>query len=101
MNRELLPIGTLIELSDGKKLIIISYEENAKHKISYLCGGYPSYFLIDLIPSSKKNEFIKKYKHYNTDTYLELDSDYKIVHIGYKNNEFYELEKNFKNLNLL
>ena len=62
MNNELLPIGTLIELNDGKKLVIVSYVENAKHKISYLCGGYPSYFLIDLIPLSKKNEFIKKYK---------------------------------------
>ena len=101
MNNELLPIGTLIELNDGKKLVIVSYVENAKHKNSYLCGGYPSYFLIDLIPLSKKNEFIKKYKHYNIDNYLKLDSNYKIVHPGYKNNEFYELEKKFKDLNLL
>ena len=34
MNNELLPIGTLIELNDGKKLVIVSYVENAKHKIS-------------------------------------------------------------------
>lgn len=53
MNRKLLPIGSVVELSDGRKLIIIGYEANAENKMSYLCGGYPSYFLTDFIPSSK------------------------------------------------
>ena len=31
MNKELLPIGSLIELSDGRRLTIISYAENNEH----------------------------------------------------------------------
>lgn len=59
MSKELLPIGSVIELDDGKKLIIICYEQVAKNKFSYLWAGYPSYFLTDLIPLSKKKWIYK------------------------------------------
>lgn len=99
MNKELLPIGSLIELSDGRRLTIIGYEENDEYKMSYLCGGYPSYYLMDFIPYSNVKEFKQKYKFYDIDTYLDFDSDYKIIYEGYKNNNFNELQKNFNNFN--
>ena len=99
MNKELLPIGSLIELSDGRRLTIISYAENNEYKFCYLCGGYPSYYLMDFIPFSKVKEFKQKYKFYNTDTYLDFDSDYKIIYEGYKNNNFNEFKKQFNNFN--
>lgn len=95
MNKSLLPIGSLIELEDGKRLIIIAYERNEQSKISYLCGGYPTYYLTDLIPFSKVKEFKEKYKFYNIDTYLDIDGKYKIIHEGYKNEKFYEFQNEF------
>ena len=99
MDKILLPIGSLIELSDGRRLIIIGYEKNNEFKMSYLCGGYPSYFLTDFIPYSNVNEFKEKYRFYNIDTYLDFNSDYKIIHEGYKNDKFYELQNNFDTFN--
>ena len=50
-------------------------------------------------PFSKVKEFKQKYKFYNTDTYLDFDSDYKIIYEGYKNNNFNEFKKQFNNFN--
>lgn len=96
MNNNLLPIGSLIESKNGIKLIVIGYERN-NEKIFYLCAGYPSYYLMDFIPYSNVKEFKEKYKIYNEDTYLDINSDYKIIYEGYKNNSFNEFQKNFNN----
>ena len=45
MKNSILPIGSVI-LKNDKKYIIFDYDFKAK---SYVCAGYPSYFLIDLI----------------------------------------------------
>lgn len=52
---------------------------------------------MDFIPHSNVKEFKQKYTFYNIDTYLDFDSDYKIIYEGYKNNDFNELQKKFKN----
>lgn len=101
MKKDLLPIGSLIELNDGRKLIIISYEKTKDNKLTYLCGGYPSYFLMDLIPATKINEFKQKYKFYNIDDNIEVGIDFKVIHTGYKDKDFENLKQEFKSLNLL
>lgn len=95
MKGDLLPIGTLIEVEDGIKLIIISYEFN--EKISYLCAGYPSYYLTDFIPNKHVDEFKNKYKHYNVDRFVDINSEFNIIHMGYKNDEFYKFVEKYKN----
>lgn len=53
MKNSILPIGSVI-LKNDKKYIIFDYDFKAK---SYVCAGYPSYFLIDLIPPKKVKEY--------------------------------------------
>lgn len=98
MNRDLLPIGSVIELDDGRRLIIINYEVRGRYGLMYLCGGYPTLCLSDLIPPSNVDEFKDKYKFYNTDTYLEFNDNFKIVFEGYKNDKFYEFRDKVKNI---
>ena len=95
MSKELLPIGSVIEVDDGKKLIIIEYEKRPS-KLFYLCAGYPTYFLIDLIPFSKVKEFKERYKFYNIDTFLAIDAKYKVIHEGYRNEKFYKFQNIIK-----
>ena len=71
MNRQLLPIGTVIETVDKVKLVIIGYEEVTKEKITYICGGYPSYLMTDFIP-------FKRLKEYNPDADISLTTSEEI-----------------------
>ena len=106
MSKELLPIGSLIELSDGIRFVILGYEENSEHHLCYLCGVYPCYNIMDLIPIHNVNEFKKKYvliqnfKYYYACAYLDINSEYNIIHVGYKNNSFYELQNKYRYLDL-
>ena len=88
---KLLPIGTVIELHDGIKLVVIGYENLEKENITYICGGYPTYLVTDIIPLKKFKEYKEKYKSYNTETTIAHNSEYKVVHEGYKNQKFYEI----------
>lgn len=94
MDRDLLPIGSVIELPDNIKLVIIGYEEVTKEKITYICGGYPSYLMIDFIPFKKLKEYKEKYNDYNTDCSINHDAEYRVVFMGYKNDQFYEVQRN-------
>lgn len=62
-----------------------------------MCAGYPTYYLIDLIPISKQKEFKEKYGFYTEDCELPMDKDYKVIYEGYKNEKFYEIEETIKN----
>lgn len=94
MNRQLLPIGTVIETVDKVKLVIIGYEEVTKERIIYICGGYPSYYMTDFIPIKKLKEYKEKYNDYNTDCSINHDAEYRVVFMGYKNEQFYEVQRN-------
>lgn len=83
----ILPIGTLIELEDGKKLIILGYKKE-NNIISYICGQYPVNYLIDLVPEKKVKEFIDKYKYFNTDCIIPIESKYNVIQMGYKDETF-------------
>lgn len=88
MNNKILPIGSVIEF-EGNKLIIIQYEDD-----SYVCAGYPTYYLMDLIPSNKVKEYKSKYNNYDTDNNVRFDADYKVICEGYRNGAFEEFVKN-------
>lgn len=98
MDKFLLPIGTVIELNNNEKLIIIGYEIFYSEKLSYLAAGYPTYYIEDLIPSSKIKEFEDKYNFHNVDQILPLDTEYKIIHMGYKDANYEEFANKIKNL---
>ena len=76
MDRDLLPIGSVIELPDNIKLVIIGYEEVTKEKITYICGGYPSYLMTDFIPFKRLKEYKEKYKN-NKRNYRKIKKDNK------------------------
>ena len=94
MNNNILPIGSVIEF-EGHKLIIINYEYNNDH-LEYLCAGYPTFWLIDLIPSNKIQEYKSKYNNYNTDNSVRVDADFKIICEGYKNADFENFVSGFE-----
>lgn len=96
MDRDLLPIGSVIELPDNIKLVIIGYEDVTKEKITYICGGYPSYLMTDFIPFKRLKEYKEKYQSYNTERNIDHNSEYKIIHEGYKNQKFYDIINRMK-----
>ena len=57
MINKILPIGSIIELEDNNKYIIIGYNTFSRKNFSYVCAGYPTCSLIDMIPTKKINEF--------------------------------------------
>lgn len=89
MNNKILPIGSVIEYQ-GNKLIIVQYQDDL-----YVCAGYPTYYLTDLIPSNKVKEYKAKYNNYNTDCYVKFNDDYKVICEGYKNSEFEDWARNY------
>lgn len=91
MKNSILPIGSVI-LKNDKKYIIFDYDFKAK---SYVCAGYPSYFLIDLIPPKKVKEYKSKYNNYNSDDFIKFDDIFELVWMGYRNTDFEEQIKKF------
>ncbi|MDY5873314.1 MAG: hypothetical protein SPK36_00750 [Bacilli bacterium] len=91
MENSILPIGSAI-LKNDKKYIIFDYDFKAK---SYACAGYPSYFLIDLIPPKKVKEYKSKYNNYNSDDFIKFDAVFELVWMGYRNTAFEEQIKKF------
>lgn len=91
MNSDILPIGTAIELPEGIKLIIVGYEEFANENTIYICGEYPSYLMMDIIPFKKIKEYKEKYKHFNTERTIKHNDYYKVIHEGYKNQKYYDM----------
>ena len=91
MNNKVLPIGSIIELEDNNKYIIIGYNGLSQKNLFYVCAGYPSYYLTDLIPPKRVNEFKEKYGFYNLDNYVDNNMEYKVLFEGYKGQKYYEL----------
>ena len=90
MNYELLPIGTVIETEEEIKYIISGYTDEG-----YFCSKYPMLNLEDLIPPE---ELMNKYNYKCfTDNNIKYNTKFKIIHMGYKNNDFEELSKNIIN----
>ena len=50
-----------------------------KEKITYICGGYPSYLMTDFIPFKRLKEYKEKYQSYNTERNIDHNSEYKII----------------------
>ena len=93
MNSKILPIGSVIELEDRNKYIIIGYETLSLKNLAYICAGYPAYYLTDMIPQNKVNEFKEKYGFYNTDINVSINKEYKVIFEGFKNKKYYDLVK--------
>ena len=92
MTREILPLGTVLEIAN-KKYIITDYDLSHKN---YICYGYPC-DVMDLVPLKKVKEYQEKYDNYNINRVVAFNDEYKIIYIGYKSTEFLNL---FKNSNL-
>lgn len=92
MNKDILPIGSVIEINNGRKLIIVGYNFDNGSKLSYLCGSYPTFYLMDFIPFSKMNEFKEQYNNDANDLFIDVDSDYEIIFLGYKNNKYIDFK---------
>ena len=93
MKNSILPIGSVI-LKSNKKYIIFGYDFKNK---SYVCAGYPSYFLIDLIPPKKVKGYKAKYNNYNSDDFIKFDDTFELVWMGYRDASFEEQIRNFVN----
>ena len=91
MDNRVLPIGSVIELEDNNKYIITGYNHLSKKGLAYTCAGYPTFYLIDMIPLKRLKEFKEKYGFYNTDNFVKNDMNYKVIFEGYKNEKYYEL----------
>ena len=64
------------------------------YNLSYFCGAYPSYSLLDLIPNGNIKEFRNKYDCNGNDMYLKFNANFKVVFEGSKNDKFYEQKEN-------
>ena len=91
MDRQILPIGTVLEIKNGIKVVIIGYE--LEGKLKYSCGSYPSFLIMDLIPLKKFKTYREKYGPLENETTIDYDSEFRIVHLGYQNQKFYEMQK--------
>ena len=96
MNSQLLPIGSVIELSNKNKYVVLGYEEDNNGNLKYMTCQYPSFVITDLIPLNKQKEFSQKYKiNLSNELAIDINSEYKVLHEGYKNNKYYEMLEKF------